>query len=168
MVEIRAERITDVAAIQTLIRAAFPTDAEARLVERLRGADRLTVSLVAETEGFVVGHVAFSPVTVAQPVVAPGIGLAPLAVLAEYRCRGIGSALVRAGIDACRAANFGWCVVLGEPEFYGRFGFRSAAASGLTDEYGGGAAFQVLELRQGALPHGAGLVRYAEEFAIFG
>ena len=58
-------------------------------------------------------------------------------------------------------------MVLGEPEYYGRFGFRSAAKFGLTDEYGGGAAFQAMEFRDGALPRDAGLVHYAEEFAIF-
>jgi putative acetyltransferase len=61
--------------------------------------------------------------------------------------------------------SVGFLVVLGEPAYYGRFGFTAAAACGLADEYGGGAAFQALELRPGAIPHGAGLVRYAPEFA---
>jgi putative acetyltransferase len=73
--------------------------------------------------------------------------------------------LIRAGLDACRERGFGWVVVLGEPQFYSRFGFRPAAEFGLWDEYGGGDAFQALELATGALPVNAGLVRYAPEFA---
>ena len=64
--------------------------------------------------------------------------------------------------------GFGWVVVLGEPEYYSRFGFRPASAFGLSDEYGGGPAFQAVELVAGALPVGAGLVRYAPEFASLG
>ena len=78
---------------------------------------------------------------------------------------GAGGALVRAGLEGSRAAGVGWALVLGEPGYYARFGFGPAAASGLADEYGGGAAFQVVELPPGALPAGAGLVRYAPEFA---
>ena len=69
---------------------------------------------------------------------------------------------------ACRAAGFGWAVVMGEPAYYARFGFRPASGFGLCDEYGGGSAFQVIELLPGALPSGAGLVRYAPEFASLG
>jgi putative acetyltransferase len=65
-------------------------------------------------------------------------------------------------------ANFGWVVVLGEPAYYARFGFRPASEFGLSDEYRGGSAFQAMELIDGALPAGAGLVRYAHEFATLG
>ena len=65
----------------------------------------------------------------------------------------------------CRLAGFGWAVVLGEPAYYARFGFSPASAVGLGDEYGGGPAFQVIELIPGQLPSGAGIVSYAPEFA---
>ena len=123
------------------------------------------MSLVAEVDGAIVGHVAFSPVTTAAGAI--GEGLAPVAVLAEHRRRGIAAELIRAGLDACRTAGVGWAVVLGEPEYYGRLGFRAAAEFGLSDEYGGGPAFQALELAPGGMPRGAGLVRYAPEFALF-
>jgi putative acetyltransferase len=165
MALIRCEAADDQATIFAVHAACFPSDAEARLVDQLRAARRLDVSLVAETDGAIVGHVAFSPVTTANG--AMGTGLAPVGVLAEYRQRGIAAELIRAGLDACRAAGFGWAVVLGEPEYYGRFGFRPAAEFGLSDEYGGGPAFQALELTPGGLPRGAGLVRYAPEFAMF-
>src|SRR5690606_16141665 len=72
---------------------------------------------------------------------------------------------VHAALDAFRADGGGFVVVLGEPAYYGRFGFEAAASYGLHDEYGGGSAFQVVELRRGAIPRGAGRVRYAPEFA---
>src|SRR6516164_11525726 len=163
MVAIHPERPGDVAAIHAVHAASFPTDVEARLVDLLRSAGRLPVSLVAEMGDAVVGHVAFSPVTTASDAV--GVGLAPVAVVEPHRRRGIAAALVRAGLEACRAAGFGWAVVMGEPAYYSRFGFRPAAEFGLTDEYSGDTAFQVVELLPGAAPVAAGLVRYAPEFA---
>jgi putative acetyltransferase len=132
-------------------------------VDALRAAGHLSVSLVAEAGGVPVGHVAFSPVTAGRG--PAGAGLGPLAVAAAYRRRGIAARLVQAGLDACRAAGLGWVVVLGEPAYYERFGFRPAAAVGLADEYAGGPAFQALELVPGGLPAGAGRVHYAPEFA---
>ncbi len=126
----------------------------------------MQASLVAEIDGLIVGHIAFSHVTAGDSL--PGAGLAPIAVAATHRRQGIAADLVRAGLNACRAAGLGWAVVLGEPAYYSRFGFRPAPAFGLADEYGGGEAFQVLELIAGALPAGAGLVRYAPEFASLG
>jgi putative acetyltransferase len=166
MATVRPERPEDAAALHAVHAASFPTDAEARLVDALRAAGRLPVSLVVEAGGAVVGHVAFSPVTAATGAV--GAGLAPVAVLEARRRRGVAAELVRAGLEACRAAGLGWAVVLGEPAYYARFGFRPAAGFGLSDEYGGGPAFQAVELIPGALPVGAGLVRYAPEFAAFG
>jgi putative acetyltransferase len=169
--KIRQERLEDVAAIHDLIAASFPTDAEARLVDLLRAGGRLTLSLVAEVDGAVVGHVAFSPIDVAGERAGEGgvgEGLAPLAVAESFRRRGIGEALVRAGLEACLAAEVGYVVVLGEPAYYGRFGFQPARTRNLVDEYGGGDAFQALELRPGSVPPGGGTVRYAREFAIFG
>jgi putative acetyltransferase len=160
---IREETRGDVEAIRALVTACFPTDAEARLVDLLRASGRLSVSLVAEEDGAVVGHVAFSPVSTATGDL--GAGLAPLAVREESRGRGVGAALVEGGLGCCRATGFGWAVVLGEPAYYSRFGFGPASEAGLADEYGGGPAFQVVELRDGAVPRGVGLVRYAEEFA---
>jgi len=163
MVAIHPERPGDTAAIYAVHSASFPTNLEARLVDLLRAVGRLPVSLVAEVGGAVVGHIAFSPVTAVSG--STGAGLAPVAVVELHRRQGIAAKLVRAGLDACRAAGFGWAVVMGEPAYYSRFGFRPADVFGLADEYGGGSAFQVIELVPGVLPVGAGLVRYAPEFA---
>jgi putative acetyltransferase len=160
---IRPEQPGDAAAIHSVHIESFPTPAEARLVDLLRAADSLLVSLVAEVDDIIVGHVAFSAVTAATG--KPGAGLAPIAVAGPYRGRGIAAELVRAGLDACRAAGIGWAVVLGDPAYYSRFGFRPAVEFGLSSEYGAGSAFQALELIPGALPVGARLVRYAAAFA---
>jgi putative acetyltransferase len=160
---IRCERDDDVASIYAVHAASFPTNAEARLVDLLRYAGRLQASLVAEVDGAVVGHVAFSPVTSGSG--PPGTGLAPVAVVKDFRRQGIAATLIRTGLEQCRSLGIGWAVVVGEPAYYTRFGFRPATEFGLSDEYGAGTAFQAVELIAGAAPNGAGLVRYAPEFA---
>jgi putative acetyltransferase len=163
---VRREMPEDASGIRLLVTESFPTPAEARLVDALRDAGRLTISCVALVGIRIVGHVAFSPVTATK--LFAGVGLAPLSVAADHRRRGIGAALVRHGLAECAAAGWAWCVVLGDPAYYGRFGFRPAARFGLADEYGGGDAFGVLALAPGGIPDGAGLVRYAGEFAELG
>jgi putative acetyltransferase len=163
---VRPEQPTDVSAIRAVVAAAFPTALEAQLVDALRAAGRLTVSLVAEVDGEIVGHIAFSPVA-AGPT-ADGVGLAPLAVDPAHQQQGVGSRLVQTGLDACRQAGIGFVVVLGDPAYYSRFGFAPAANWQLTDEYGGGPAFQAIQLREGACSFGPQLVRYSPEFAPFG
>lgn len=163
MADIRRERPDDIGAIHRVHVDSFPTPVEAQLVDRLRDAAHLTVSLVAEVDGEVIGHVGFSPVSAASGAI--GVGLAPVAVLPEYRRQGLAARLIEEGLNACKALGFGWAVVLGDPEYYSRFGFRPASDFGLVDEYGGGAAFQVMELAAGRIPVAAGLVRYAPAFA---
>jgi putative acetyltransferase len=124
---IRDERDADVTAIREVVRAAFAGVAQSNqkehlLVDRLRESAALAVSLVAEIEGRVVGHVAFSPVTIAGHFCA-WYGLAPLSVLPSYQRTGIGSRLVIAGLESLCALHAQGCVLLGEPEYYARFGF---------------------------------------------
>src|SRR5437868_6638418 len=126
---VRPEQPGDTAAIRGILAAAFPTDAEARLVEALRAAGRLPVSLVAEEDGRVVGHVAFSPVVIAG--VGGGLGLAPLAVAPDVQRRGVGGRLVRDGLAAAARSGAGFVVVLGHPGYYQRVGFRRASDFGL-------------------------------------
>jgi putative acetyltransferase len=163
VVTIRGEALTDHAAIHAVHTGSFPTAHEADLVDALRCAGRLTISLVAVEHDAVVGHVAFSPVS--MPGAMDGIGLAPVAVLPAFRRRGVAAQLIRGGLAECARRDHGFVVVLGDPHYYGRFGFTSARAFRLRDEYGGGDAFQALELRPGAIPAAGGLVRYAPELA---
>ena len=163
---IRPEQPGDVAAIHAVHASAFPTDAEARLVDGLRAGGHLSLSFVADDEGRIVGHVAFSPVTLAGT--ADGLGLAPLSVTPKHQRTGIGSQLVQAGLAAAASAGIRFVVVLGHPGYYPRFGFRRAAEVRLRNEYGADEAFMVLELRPGSLPPGGGLVRYGAEFSAWG
>lgn len=161
---IRPELPSDRESVYLVHAAAFPSDDEARLVDVLRDAGCLTVSLVAEESGRVVGHTALSPVSVAGT--SGGLGLAPIAIMPEYQRQGIGSRLVQAALAAAAEKGAGFVVVLGAPGYYGRFGFTAATGWELTDEFGGGAAFQAIELVAGAIPRNGGLVRYAAEFAL--
>jgi putative acetyltransferase len=164
---IRSEREEDIPAIYAVHRSAFPTDAEARLVDALREANRLFVSLIAEADGRLVGHIAFSPVSLdSAPGLAGGVGLAPLAVLPAFERRGIGSQLVRDGLVECIRLGYAYGVVLGAPGYYRRFGFSPASEHSLGNEYGAGDEFMALELREDGLPGLPGIVRYAPEFAL--
>src|SRR5688572_13289980 len=118
---IQAEQPGDETAIRAVHDAAFPGPLEGRLVDDLRRAGRLTISMVAVVDEQIVGHIAFSPVTVGDGAV--GLGLAPLGVLPTMHGRGIGSALAEAGLARCRDLGTGFVVVLGSPAYYGRFGF---------------------------------------------
>lgn len=162
MIGIRAERPSDRAAIFDLNARAFGGDLEARLVDRLRERGAVAVSLVAVDGDAVVGHILFSPVTVQGRAFA---ALGPMCVAPERQRSGVGSALVRAGIEACRARGDAAVFVLGHAGYYPRFGFEPAAPRGLHykssdfDPY-----FFVLELREGALQDAKGLVEYDQAF----
>jgi putative acetyltransferase len=126
---IRPEDPIDEPAIRSLVTAAFwdaphSEGKEAGIVDALRIGGALTVSLVAEDEGTIVGHVAFSPVAVNSQELS-WFGLGPVAVLAEKRRRGIGAALVEAGLKRLEELGARGCVVLGDPAYYRRFGFES-------------------------------------------
>lgn len=129
---IRPEQAADAEAIAALVQNAFQhaphsDGTEQDIIARLRAKNHLTVSLVAEPTdggGGIIGHIAFSPLTVP----APGqnwFGLAPLAVAPAMRSQGAGADLVRAGLEILRRRGAEGCAVLGEPAYYGRFGFRA-------------------------------------------
>lgn len=162
---IRPEQAADSAPIGAVHRAAFPTPLEAQLVDALRAAGLLTVSLVAAAQRDILGHVAFSPVAVAG-VHGQGLGLAPLAVQPRVQKQGIGAALVRAGLEGCRRLGAPFVVVLGEPAYYRRFGFAPASRWRLGNEYGAADEFMALELVAGGIPREGGLVQYAAPFRL--
>jgi putative acetyltransferase len=163
---IRTEVEADVPIIRSIHEIAYPSPAEADLVDRLRESGRLAISLVAEVQKQVIGHVALSPVTL-DPEVAKicGASIGPVAVLPDHRGKGIAGNLIQRSVTLCREAGFNFLVVLGDPEYYRCFGFRPASPQGLGNEFGAAETFMAIELNFGALSSCKSTVRYAEEFA---
>lgn len=167
MLLIRPETAADITAIREVNESVFGQSAEADLVDALRQARKITLSLVAVEAKEVVGYLLFSPATIETPNgVVPALGLAPIAVTPTMQRRGIGSQLMRTGIDQCRQLAHQRIVVVGHPEYYRRFNFVRANKYGLRCEYDVPVEnFMALELSAGAFANCAGLVKYAPEFA---
>lgn len=167
MLSVRPEKPEDIPAVRHVNEQAFDGPQEAALVDALRKAARPFVSLVAIEDGQVVGHIAFSPVTIeGGGSVRKAMGLAPMGVLPEHQRRGIGSRLVRAGLEECRRLGCEIVVVVGHPEYYPRFEFSPASEQGLRSEYEvPEEAFMVTELQAGALRGVRGLVKYHAAFS---
>lgn len=161
--QIRNESPADIDAIEALTIAAFldaphTAHTEHFIVNALRRAGQLTVSLVAEVQGVIVGHVAVSPVTISDGS-SRWYGLGPISVAPGRQGQGIGTRLMHAALDALRQIGAAGCVVLGEPDYYGRFGFRAEPAvtlPGVPAEY-----FQIVRF-DGAMP--SGTVAYHDAF----
>jgi putative acetyltransferase len=166
-IAVRPEQAGDAAAVRTVLAGAFGGPAEAELVERLRASEDVVLALVAELEGRgVVGHVAFPRLAVDAPGGSePAVGLAPLAVAAGLWRRGIGSALTRRGLGLLAERGEQIVFVLGDPAYYGRFGFDAAAAASFMSPYSG-PHFMAVRLAQTA--PSAGTVRYPSAFADLG
>ncbi|MCZ6506758.1 MAG: N-acetyltransferase [Acidobacteria bacterium] len=163
---IRAEREEDRVAVRAVNESAFETSAEAHLVAALRDQARPVISLVAEEAGAVFGHIMFSPVVLPEHPELAMMGLAPMAVSPERQRQGIGSALVRAGLEECKQLACGAVVVLGHPEYYPRFGFTPAMRFGIGCEYEvPDEVFMLVELRPGYLAEVSGKVKYHAAFS---
>ena len=163
---IRPEGPEDAARVRLVNELAFGQPAEADLVEKLRHACPDSLSLVAE-DGEVVGHVLFTPVALegtTRRVV--GMGLAPMAVLPDRQRQGIGSQLVRRGLDILRERGCPFVVVVGHPEYYPRFGFEPASKQGLSSQWEGiaDAAFMVVVFDTHTMAGVSGVARYMDEF----
>ena len=164
--DIRTERSGDAAAIDDVNRAAFETASEATLVRALRERAQPLVSMVAGERDGIIGHIMFSPVTLSSDPGLKIMGLAPMAVLPARQRQGIGSALVRAGLDECRRLGFAAVVLVGHADYYPRFGFVPASRFRLGCEYDvPDEVFMAIELEAGALRGKAGIIRYHAAFA---
>jgi predicted N-acetyltransferase YhbS len=167
--EIRQERAADHEAVYALNAAAFDQKDESDLIERIRKGKYFVpeLSLVAELDGRIVGHILFSKIKIKGETESESLALAPMAVLPEFQRRGIGGSLVNRGLEMAKALGFESVIVLGHAEYYPRFGFEKASKWEIAcpfevpDE-----VFMAIELIEGALSGKAGTVIYPPEFGI--
>ena len=157
---VEAENSSHYGPIRRILTEAFPSLAEANLVEQLRRDGAARIALVATQDGRVIGYVAFSEMR------APfrALGLAPVAVAADQRGRGIAAALISAGLAQAKAGGWEAVFVLGDPAYYRRFGFRADAAAGFDSPYAG-PHLMALALTGAGLPVRSGRIDYAPAFA---
>jgi len=162
---IRPEMDRDAAAVRRVHATAFPTTAEADLVERLRASGKAVIELVALDGDSIVGHILFSPIELEPLAGTVGLGLAPVAVLPDHEHHGVGRRLIQNGLAECHRWGAGFVVVIGDPPYYSRFGFEPAAKYGLRSEFAVGDSFMVFKLESGALPRPGTIIKYAPEFS---
>ena len=163
---IREEKLVDTDSIWNINAEAFETEAEANLVNALRDSGCTFISLVAETDNKAVGHILFTPVKLTGiENKLKLIGLAPMAVLEQHQNKGIGSKLVKAGIEHCKSKGYDAIVVLGHPSYYPKFGFVPSITYGIKSEYEvPDEAFMVLELVPNSLKDYNGIIKYHDLF----
>lgn len=167
MLSIREEAQDDISAIHELNVSAFHGPTEAEIVDLLRDSGALRYSLVALEEGEIVGHLAFSPVTITDDKNAvPALALGPMAVIPSRQRRGVGSKLIKYWLENFADEKDNLIVVVGHAGYYPRFGFQPAKAHGISCEFDvPDDAFMVLELRPGAQTEIQGIVRYHPAFS---
>ncbi len=163
---LRDERVEDAETVAALLSMAFGREAEARLVQRLRAADKVAAGLIAEKNQRILGYVVFSRVAIiTEGQEKAALALAPLAVLPAFQRLGVGSALVSAGLERCRANEHKRILVLGDPAYYARFGFVPASRFGVQPAFDAPPeSFMALELVPSAFAGTAGVARYGHEF----
>ena len=163
---IREELPSDIKKIWKLNSEAFETEVEANLVDALRSSGCTYISLVAEIDGNVVGHILFTPINLTQNENnLKLLGLAPMAVSSQFQNKGIGSKLVLAGLEYCKLQGYDAVVVLGHPAYYPKFGFLPSVKYGIKSEYEvPDDVFMILELRPEALKGHKGVIKYHEAF----
>ncbi|MBT2690693.1 N-acetyltransferase [Bacillus sp. ISL-47] len=170
MLDIRPEKPSEFEKILEINNLAFGQENEGKLVSLIRTSPHFipTLSLVAEKDGELSGHILFSEVMIetSQGTTVNTIGLAPMAVKPDFQNQGIGSALVNAGLERCKELGYGHVVVLGHPEFYPRFGFEPSVKFGIKPPFPVPEnVFMALELTKGALSGIEGAVRYPPAFS---
>ena len=163
---IRPETPDDISAIYQVNQLAFDRENEARLVDTLRSNGAVTLSLVAQMDDKIVGHILFSPVTVTNGDHQwNAVALGPMAVLPAFHKQGIGSALILTALKELNTAGHDVIVVLGHPQYYPRFGFKPSKPFGINWEVNvPEEVFMVAELRENALNGKSGIVRYHPSF----
>lgn len=148
MIDLRDERPSDISAIRNIERAAFDGPVESRIVDLARRAGDITWSIVAERKGILAGHILVTPMKLEPDTGLRCIAIGPIAVLPEYQGKGFGSALMQEVITRAREDGYDAILLLGDPAYYHRFGFKTAP---VRNEYGAGDAFMALQFSPGCL-----------------
>lgn len=163
---IRVEEPSDIDKIWQLNSDTFETNIEANLINALRISGCEFLSLVAETDGNIVGHILFTPVELTNDKHDLKIaGLAPMAVSTQYQKKGVGSKLVDAGLEYCKSKGYDAVVVLGHPTYYPKFGFVPSVKYDIKSEYDvPDNVFMILELMPKVLKGHNGIIKYHDEF----
>lgn len=164
-VDVRVEAESDIPSVFETQRTAFGGPVQARLVDTLRMTASPSLSLVATMDGALVGHIFFSPVTIESAPSCGAAQLSPVAVHPRHQGRGVGSALIRAGLSACPSKGWSAVFLVGNPLYYSRFGFEMARPRGFSCGGPHDPALQVLELEPGALANVRGHVAFHPAFA---
>ena len=166
MIHIRKEQKKDFKAIREVNDKAFEQPEEGIVVEKIRNRNSNILSLVAEVEGKVIGHILFSPAVIEmKDKTWDGMGLAPMSVLPEYQNKGIGTKLVDAGMKEIRNRDCPFVIVLGHPNYYPRFGFKTATRYGVKCQWEvPEEAFMIMILDENAMDDITGVAKYLPEF----
>ena len=162
---IRIETGSDRAAIREINEAAFGNELEANLVDQLREQGHAKLSLVAEVDGVLIGHILFSAMNIkTESETVTALALAPLSVRPEWQRQGVGTQLVKEGLRQCRRDGHRIVLVVGCPAYYPCFGFSRSLAEPISSLYSG-EAFMALELEPDALSGVCGTAHYPKPFA---
>ena len=167
MIQIRFEKPDDIAFIRSVNEQAFDRLAESKLVDKLRMTCAEHLSFVADDNGTIIGHIMYTSVLVTGgKQKAQGMGLAPMAVLPSRQRQGIGTMLVKYSLQILREKKYPFVLVLGNPDYYPRFGFQPASRfnirsgwEGIPDE-----AFMVLFMDDNAMKNVSGVATFRDEF----
>ena len=164
---VREELPEDISAVRLVNVRAFGRTQEADIIDKLRQNCSDLLSLVAVRQNDVVGHILFSPATVeSEDRSVQGMGLAPIAVRPDCQRQGIGSELIRAGIEKLKSSRCAFVVVLGHLQYYPRFGFERASRYGIRSEWQvPEEAFMILMLDESEMRSVSGVAKYRPEFA---
>lgn len=167
MIEIRAEVLKDYDSVRKVNDIAFEQPEEGNIVDKLRDSCKKIISLVAVSEGKIVGHILFSPAVIKHnDTHITGMGLAPMSVLPEFQNQGIGSMLVKEGLRLIKETDCPFIIVLGHEHYYPRFGFERASINGLKSQWDSvpDEAFMVMILDESVMAEVSGVATYRREF----
>ncbi len=167
MIIVRRERPEDISSVRIINKQVFGKPVEVDIVDKLRQTCLKVLSLVAEHEGRIVGHIIFSPAQVKRGKrVIKGMGLVPMTVLLERQREGIGSQLITYGLKILQDQHCPFVIVLGNPDYYPRFGFKPTSKYGLKSQWPNipDEAFMVLIFYKTKMAGVSGIVRYRNEF----